>query len=173
MTSPHDSRLLTDNTEAVFEAYSKFNTDEKLAFLYFLYERMGDSITPAAPTVTEPELAPLLLGDFYNLGDDRQLAVMREIVNGDDTEYSRAYGALTANNQLMVWYAWAKGMGDTVVDLPGDYQAPESMFDLLSQLEGIDFQQQISVLREIASRMGHSNVKAIPTQAETGKTSSL
>jgi len=63
-----------------------------LCFILF-YEEMGDSITPAAPAATEPELAPRLLGDYYELSDD-QLAIMREIVNREDTDYSRAYGAI-------------------------------------------------------------------------------
>ncbi len=98
---------------------------------------------------------------------------MRAIVNREDTDLSRAYGALTQNNQLVVWYAWAKAMGDTVVDIPSDYQATQSINNVLSQIEGLDFEGQISMLREIAGNMGYSEVKPIPTQAETGKTQSL
>jgi hypothetical protein len=118
-------------------------------------------------------MAPQLLGGFYELSDNDQLAVMRAIVNREDTELSRAYGALTENNQLAVWYAWAIGMGDTIVDMPQGYEATQPINDALSQLEGVDFEGQISILREIAGNMGYSEVKAIPTQAETGKTASL
>lgn len=172
-SSIHTERLFSDETKKLYEAYCKLDTDTKLAFLYFIYERMGESITPAAPEAADPNLAPILLGDFYTLESDRQLDIMREIVNGADTEYSRAYGALASNNQLLVWYAWAQGMGDTVVDLPDDYEFPESMYELLAQMESIDFQGQISLLREVAASMGLSNVQPVPTQAETGKTSSL
>jgi hypothetical protein len=98
---------------------------------------------------------------------------MRAIVNREDTELSRAYGGLTENNQLAVWYAWAVGMGDTVVDMPQDYQATQAINDALSQIEGLDFEGQISLLREIVGNMGYSDVQPIPTQAETGKTASL
>jgi hypothetical protein len=64
-------------------------------------------------------------------------------------------------------------MGDTVVDLPNDYQPTQSINDILSQIEGLDFEGQISLLRNIAGNMGYSDVKSIPTQAETGKTPSL
>ncbi|MEO3704041.1 hypothetical protein [Trichormus azollae] len=51
------------------------------------------------------------------------------------------------------------------------------MNDLLARIEEIDFEGQISVLRTIlrtiAGEMGYSDVKPIPTPAETGKTSSL
>jgi hypothetical protein len=164
---------LPEPTRKALESFEKLGTDEKLALLYYAYEKMGDSITPAAPTATDPELAPLLMGDFYNLSKEDQLNIMRDIVNGVDTDYSRAYGALKENNQLMVWYAWAQGMGDTVVDVPGDYQASQAINDVLGSVEGLDFEEQISLLRELASGMGYSEVKPIPSQAETGKTASL
>jgi len=64
-------------------------------------------------------------------------------------------------------------MGDTVVDLPEGYQATQAINNVLSQIEGLDFEGQISLLREVAGNMGYSDVKPIPTQAETGKTPSL
>lgn len=167
------SAARSENTNKVVQAFEGLNTDDKLALLYYAYEKMGDSITPAAPTAANPEIAPRLLGEFYNLSDDEQLAVMRSIVNREDTDLSRAYGALTENNQLVVWYAWARGMGDTVVDIPSDYQATQTINNVLSQIEGLEFEGQISMLREIAGNMGYSEVKPIPTQAETGKTQSL
>lgn len=167
------SQYLPEQTQNALAAFDKLDTDAKLALLYYVYKKMGDSVTPAAPAATEPELAPLLMGDYYNLDHDRQLQIMRDIVNGTDTEYSRAYGALKENNQLMVWYAWAQAMGDRVVGMPADYQATEAINQVLNQITGLDFEDQISLLREIASNMGYSEVQPIPTQAETGKTASL
>lgn len=176
MTVQESDRSATrsEDSNKVVQAFDALSTDEKLALLYYAYTKMGDSITPAAPTAANPEVASRLLGsEFYDLSDDEQLAVMRAIVNREDTELSRAYGGLTVNNQLVVWYAWAQGMGDTVVDMPQDYQATQAINDALSQIEGLDFEEQISTLREVAGKMGYSEVKSIPTQAETGKTPSL
>lgn len=173
MTYRNREQALSDETQKVVQAFEGLDTDAKLALLYFVYKKMGDSITPAAPAATEPELAPILLGDYYELSDDEQLAIQRQIVNREDTEYSRDYGALKENNQLMVWYAWAQGMGDTVVDMPEGYQATQAINNVLSQIEGLDFDDQISVLRTVASNMGYSDVKPIETQAQTGKTTSL
>lgn len=173
MTYRNREQALSDETQKVVQAFEGLDTDAKLALLYFVYEKMGDSITPAAPAATEPELAPILLGTYYELSDDEQLAIQRQIVNREDTEYSRDYGALKENNQLMVWYAWAQGMGDTVVDMPKGYQATQAINDVLSQIEGLEFDDQISVLRTVASNMGYSDVKPIETQAQTGKTTSL
>lgn len=168
-----NSQLLAEKEQRVFQSYGELGIDDRLALLYLIYEKMGESITPAAPAAAEPNLAPVLLGDFYHLDKDKQLAVMREIVNREETEYSRAYGGLRENNQLAVWYAWAKGMGDTVVGMPDNYQPTEAIQNLLKAIEDLEFQEQISVLRLIASNMGYSEVEPIPTQAETGKTSSF
>jgi hypothetical protein len=166
-------QALSAETQKRVEAFNKLDTDAKLAWLYFVYEKMGDSITPAAPMAAEPELAPKLLGDYYKLSDEQQLAIMREIVNCEDTEYSRAYGSIKENNQLLVWYIWAEAMGDQVVDMPNDYQASKAINNLLSEVEKLEFEEQMSILRTIAGAMGYSDVQPIETQAETGKTPSL
>lgn len=176
MTASQDksvSQALTNETQKVVADFNSLDTDAKLAWFYFVYEKMGDSITPAAPAAAEPNLAPILLGDYLELSDDEQLAIMRQIVNGEASDYSRAYGALKENNQLLVWYLWAEAMGDKVVDLPEDYDTTDKIDNLLSQLEGLDFEAQMSVLRTIASQMGYSDVKPVETQAQTGKTPSL
>jgi len=166
-------QALSDETQNVVQAFNALDTDAKLALFYLVYKKMGDSVTPAAPAATEPELAPRLLGDYYELSDDEQLAIMRQIVNREDTDYSRAYGALKENNQLMVWFAWAQAMGDTVVGMPQGYEASAAINDVLTQIEGLEFEEQISMLRTIASYMGYTDVKPIETQAQTGKTTSL
>ncbi|KAM3111792.1 orange carotenoid protein N-terminal domain-containing protein [Phormidesmis sp. 146-33] len=167
------SEYLDEKTQQTIAAYDKLGTDDKLALLYYVYEKMGASVTPAAPAATEPELAPILMEEFYNLSHDNQMNVMRDIVNRADTEYSHAYGALKENNQLMVWYAWAQAMGETVIGMPEGYSPSEAVSNALGAIESLEFEEQISLLREIASGMGYTNVQPIETQAETGKTASL
>jgi|GEM_PF-344724 len=167
------SEYLPEKTQTVLDAFKQLGADAKLALLYLVYQKMGDSVTPAAPSATDPELAPLLMANFYTLSHEKQLDVMRDIVNGADTEYSHAYGALKENNQLMVWFAWAQAMGQSVVGMPAGYQAAQPVTEALGQIEGLAFEGQISLLREIVSGMGYSNVKPIPSQTETGKTASL
>jgi len=64
---------MSAETQKLVEKFKDLGTDEQLALLYYIYEKMGDSITPAAPGAADPELAPTLLGDYLNLGDDEQL----------------------------------------------------------------------------------------------------
>ncbi|MFE4105556.1 orange carotenoid protein N-terminal domain-containing protein [Almyronema epifaneia] len=167
------SNVLSDEAKQVYQAYTQLGTDEKLALLYYVYEKMGDSVTPAAPNAAQPELVDTLASGYFELDDDAQLVIMREIVEGKDSESSRAYGGLTANNQLLVWYIWADAMGDRVVDMPEDYEPSKAINQALKQIENLEFESQISVLREAASNMGYSEVQEIPSQAETGKTPSL
>ncbi|MBD2499446.1 orange carotenoid protein N-terminal domain-containing protein [Anabaena azotica] len=176
MTASYDKNIAqaqTNATQSVVDAFNKLDTDAKLAWFYFVYEEMGESITPAAPAAAEPELAPLLLGNFFQLSHDEQLNIMRDIVNRVDTEYSRAYGALKENNQLLVWYVWAVAMGNQIVGMPDDYEGSQAVNDLLAQIQELEFEQQMSVFRTIAGEMGYSEVQPIETQAETGKTPSL
>ncbi len=176
MTKSYDkniSQARSNETQNLVDAFNALDTDAKLAWFYLVYKKMGDSITPAAPAATDPELAPKLLGEYFDLSDDEQLAIMRDIVNRRDTEYSRAYGAIKENNQLLVWYAWAVAMGDKVVGLPPTYQPSKAINDLVSEIEALDFDEQISVFRTIAGEMGYTDVKPIETQAQTGKTPSL
>ncbi|HEY9804401.1 MAG TPA: orange carotenoid protein N-terminal domain-containing protein [Leptolyngbyaceae cyanobacterium] len=176
MTASYDKNIAqaqTNETQSVVDAFNKLDTDAKLAWFYFVYEEMGESITPAAPAAAEPELAPLLLGNFFQLSHDEQLNIMRDIVNRVDTEYSRAYGALKENNQLLVWYVWAVAMGNEIVGMPDDYEGSQAVNDLLAQIEELEFEQQMSVFRTIAGEMGYTEVQPIETQAETGKTPSL
>ncbi|MCT7971548.1 orange carotenoid protein N-terminal domain-containing protein [Laspinema olomoucense] len=167
------SQIRSQGTQDIVNDFEKLSTDDKLAVLYWIYEKMGDSVTPAAPGAAEPNIAPMLMDDYYNLSDDEQLQIMRDIVERKDTVYSHAYGALSANNQLVVWYAWAVGMGDRIVDMPPDYPSTPETDRILAEVEQAEFEEQISIFREIAGGMGYTVVGSIPTQAETGVTPSL
>lgn len=167
------SNILSENTQKIYEGYTQLSTDEKLALLYYIYKEMGDSITPAAPNAADINISSPLIEEVINLSDDKQLQIMRDIVEGKDTEYSHAYGGLSPNNQLLIWYIWAEGMGEEVVDMPKDYQATEAIKNSLSLIEKLEFEEQISVFREIASNMGYSQVKRVSSIDEVGITPSL
>lgn len=175
MTTALDKLLpfLGDTEKGLVNRFIDFGVDEQLAALYYVYKKMGSSITSAAPTAADPELAPQLLGDFYELSDDEQLNVMRDIAKNADSRFSRAYGALTENNQLMVWYAWAKSMGDTVVGMPSDYSPSSAMNQFISDLEAVEFESQISILRAAAANMGYSEADAVISQQDTTKTDNV
>lgn len=167
------TQITSQSTEELFKRYNALNVDDKLALLYYVYEDMGDSVTPAAPGAADPSLAQPLAEELFALSKEDQLQAMRNIVEGKDTPLSKRYGGLNPNNQLLVWYIWAEAMGDRVIDLPNDYSASAAVKTMLNLLEGVDFQEQITLLREAATQMGYSEIGAPPSQSETGKTDSL
>ena len=174
MASEKQTTEITEkSTNDLFQRYDALSVDDKLALLYYIYEGMGSSVTPAAPEAADPELAQPLIEALYELSEEEQLEAMRSVVRGEHGEISEQYGGLSANNQLLVWYGWAEAMGNRIVDMPGDYQAEGPVQDLLSDLKGMEFESQISLLREAATQMGFSNVTAPPPLAETGVTDSL
>ncbi|HEY9877112.1 MAG TPA: orange carotenoid protein N-terminal domain-containing protein [Leptolyngbyaceae cyanobacterium] len=166
-------RLLSQSSKDIYQGYEKLSTDDKLALLYYIYEKMGGSITPAAPIAADPELANPVIESIYQQSPEEQLNTMRQIVNREDTPLSRAYGGLIVNAQLLIWYVWAEEMGNRVVDIPNDYTPAQGVQQLLDKIQGLEFQEQISLMREMATHMGHSDVQSPPTQAETGVTPSL
>jgi len=167
------TQITAKSTEEVFRVYDALSVDDKLALLYYIYEAMGDSVTPAAPNAADQNLSQSVAKELVKLSETDQLDAMRNIVKGEDTPISRQYGGLSVNNQLLVWYGWAKEMGNTVVDLPTGYEASTAVSQALNKITDLDFQEQISLLREAATRMGYSEITRPPSQAETGKTDSL
>ncbi|WP_017301243.1 orange carotenoid protein N-terminal domain-containing protein [Nodosilinea nodulosa] len=167
------NQITQQSTDALFERYDALGVDDKLALLYYIYEAMGDSVTPAAPGAADPELAEPLIEALFDLSEDEQLEAMRQVVRKDQSDISQRYGGLSANNQLLVWYGWAEAMGNQIVGMPSDYKAEGPVKEIMSDIKGLEFQSQISLLREAATQMGFSSVTAPPPLAETGTTDSL
>ena len=167
------TQITQQSTDSLFQRYASLSVDDKLALLYYIYEAMGGSVTPAAPGAADAELAEPLIAGLYDLSEEEQLEAMRSVVRRDRTDISEHYGALGANNQLLVWYGWAEAMGDRIVGMPRDYQGADALKKILADIKAVDFEAQISLLREAATQMGYTTVTAPPTQAETGVTNSL
>ena len=129
--------------------YQKLSTDEKLALLWYVYTRMGASVTPAAPGAAADEIAEGLFNQVKELPFTEQLAVQRAIIEARDTLISREYGSLSKNTKLYFWYRLAQGMeAGTIIPIPTDYEPTGAVTQLLSQIEIMDFEQQITFLRK-------------------------
>ena len=137
------------NITTALSLYNNLSTDEKLALLWYVYTRMGTSITPAAPGAASDEIAEGLFGQVKELSFDEQLEVQRNIIEGKDTLISREYGSLSKNTKLYFWYRLAQGMeAGTIIPVPDNYEPSDSVTQLLSQVEVMDFEQQITFLRD-------------------------
>ncbi len=136
--------------------FNSLDTDAQLALLWFVYEQMGDRITPAAPGSASPEIANGLYNQVKEVDQQEQLDIMRAIAKCDaSNQIGREYGSLSANTKLAFWYYLAQGMdsGD-IVPMPDDYELSDQGQDLLAALETMGFEEQITFLRDAALGMG-------------------
>jgi hypothetical protein len=143
------------NVDVTTNSFDQLSTDDQLALLWFIYTRMGDSITPAAPAAASPEIASGLFQQVADLDEEGQLQAMRDIASKSDTPISREYGSLSANTKLAFWYRLAQGMDSgTIIGMPEDYKMSDDVSGLLGTIEAMSFGQQITVLRDAALDMG-------------------
>ena len=143
------------NVSQALSSYGSLSTDDKLALLWYIYTKMGDSITPAAPGTAGDEIAQGLFDQVKELSFEEQLAIQRKIIEGQNSQVSREYGSLSENTKLYFWYRLAQGMeAGTIVPVPDGYEPSGSVTQLLSQVESMEFEQQITFLRDAVINAG-------------------
>jgi hypothetical protein len=143
------------NLDAAVAAFERLAVDEQLALLWYVYTKVGNSVTPAAPDAASPEIVEGLFNQFKELSHDQQLAEMRNLAIKRSTVISREYGALSANSKLALWYRLAQGMeAGTIVPMPDEYQFSDDARELIAVVETIDFERQITFLRRAVLPMG-------------------
>ncbi len=149
-------------TQGIKDAVGQFNgleVDEKLAVFYYLYEAMGTSVTPAATGAADLEFANGFLDEFDALPlGDAQLDVMRSLVRGDGSSLGQRYSSLVNNNKLALWYILAERMGNDVIGMPEDYKLSDIGKQNVDAVKGLDFEQQITFLRDIVDTMGKNTI---------------
>ncbi|NJL82249.1 MAG: Orange carotenoid protein [Chloroflexaceae bacterium] len=135
--------------------FDNLSVDQKLAFLWFVYTKMGQSVTPAAPGAAETTIAEGLYNQVKELSHEEQLQVQRDLFSGNSTPISRQYGSLSENTKLLFCYRLAQGMETTeIVPMPENYEMSEQEKQLLQRVEGLEFEQQITFLRETVAGTG-------------------
>ncbi|MBD0268876.1 MAG: Orange carotenoid protein [Cyanobacteria bacterium Co-bin8] len=145
-----------NNTDNALENFRRLGTDEQLAWLWFVYEQMGDAVTPAAPGAASPEIAGGLFEQVKEQSHEQQLDTMRAIANRDaNNQICREYGSLSANTKLAFWFFLSCGMDEgTIIPMPDDYKMSDEGQNLLAALESMELEQQIRVLRDAVAGMG-------------------
>lgn len=145
------------NISQPVKAMQSLDVDEQLALFYFIYKQMGDSITPAAPqaSTVSPEIAEGLFNQVKEMSHEEQLQLQRDLINKADSQVSREYGSLSDTTKLLFWYRLAQGMDAyTIVPMPPNYQLSSQAEDVLNQVKGLDFEEQITLFRDYVSPMG-------------------
>jgi hypothetical protein len=156
-------------TEQV-NAFQQLDVDQQLALLWVIYTEMGKSITPAAPgaSTVSPTIAEGLYEQVKVLSHEEQLQVQRDLVACNNTQISREYGALSDTTKLLFWYLLSCGMDEgVVVPYPEDYELNQNAKNIFGMLQKLDFNQQITLLRDIVSPMG-VDPNQVPHDRETG-----
>jgi hypothetical protein len=152
------------------EQFQNLEVDQQLALFYFIYKEMGHTITPAAPGASTAS-APIAEGLFDQVKDmsyEEQLQLQRDLITGQNTLITREYGALSDTTKLLLWYLLAQGMEQrTIIPLPEDYQLTGPADALLNQIKLLEFNQQMTLFRDIVAPMG-VDPNAVPHDASTG-----
>ncbi|MHC5597710.1 MAG: orange carotenoid protein N-terminal domain-containing protein [Nostoc sp.] len=139
------------------QAWQNLNVDQQLALFWFIYKEIGGSITPAAPgaSTASSEIAEGLFNQVKELSHEQQLQVQRDLINKVDTQISRQYGSLGDTTKLLFWYRLSQGMENaTIIPIPDDYQLPSESKVLFGRIQGLGFEQQITLFRDYVSPMG-------------------
>jgi Orange carotenoid protein, N-terminal len=139
------------------QAWQNINVDQQLALFWFIYKEMGGSITPAAPgaSTASSEIAEGLFNQVKELSHEQQLQVQRDLINKVDTQISRQYGSLGDTTKLLFWYRLSQEMENgTIIPIPDDYQLSSESKGLFGRIQGLAFEQQITLFRDYVAPMG-------------------
>ncbi|MEA5597484.1 orange carotenoid protein N-terminal domain-containing protein [Rivularia sp. UHCC 0363] len=150
----YDTQLV-DAVNSTVGVFKSLSVDDQLGVLWFVYTEMGRSITPAATGAARLQLAFGLLSQIKQMSAEEQLQVMRDLAGKNNTQVSRAYSILSANTKLAFWYELSELMvKGFVVLMPSNYQLSRDGSQVLESIKGLDFGQQITVLRKVVTDMG-------------------
>ena len=146
---------LPQDTDKAVEDFNQLSTDEKLGLLWVIYKNMGHSITPAAPGAASPQFTQTLLKQVKEMEARHQLEFMRDLANKASTEHTQQYSAFTNDNKLLFWYELAVLMSKgEVIPVPAGYSLPNAAAKLFNTISTLDFNSQITVLRDAVINMG-------------------
>ncbi|WP_204139100.1 orange carotenoid protein N-terminal domain-containing protein [Halomicronema sp. CCY15110] len=145
-----------NDLEQARKFFHRLSVDDQLAWLWFVYEKVGETITPAAPGAAAAKIAEGLYAQVKHQSKQDQLETMRAIAQQDaDNLISREYGSLSANTKLAFWYALAIGMDrGEIIAMPDHYELSQQGHELLAAIETLDFEAQITLLRNAVEPMG-------------------
>jgi Orange carotenoid protein, N-terminal len=154
----------------LISTFTALSTDQQLALLWFIYQEVGKSITPAAPgaSTAAPTIAEGLFKQVAEMSREQQLQVQRDLVEHKNSLICREYGALSDTTKLLFWYLLAQGMDRVeIIPMPEGYTLDPQAAQCLQQLQQLQHAEQIAVLRDVVADMG-VDPSSSPHDAETG-----
>jgi len=146
--------LTLEEVKTALRQFEQFDADTQLALLWYGYLDIKENLTPAPGHKVEG-LAQAIYDGIRPRSEEEQLQAQRDIANRADTPVSREYGALSPSAKLEVWLLLARGMETgEIVNVPDEYQLPESTQDFVNSIKQLDFEQRINFTRNAVSQMG-------------------
>ena len=147
--------LSADAVPATIARFKQLNAEDQLAWTWFAYLEMGQTITVAAPGAASMQFAEATLEQIRKMTFAEQTQVMCDLANHADTEICRTYAAWSANIKLGFWYKLGQWMDEGIVaPIPAGYQLSANASAVLQAVRELDQGQQITVLRSAVVDMG-------------------
>lgn len=146
--------LTLDAIKQPLNEFRQFDADTQLALLWYGYLDLKENLNPNPDHKVEG-LGKALYDHVQVLSKEDRLNAQRNIAARNDTQISREYGALSPSAKLEFWLLLAQGMEeDTIINVPDDYQLPESTNQFVETIKGLDFEERINFTRNAVAEMG-------------------
>lgn len=143
-----------DSIQQPLNEFKKFDTDTKLALLWYGYLDIKENLDPNPANDVEV-LGNALFNKVKDLSEEEQLQAQRDVVESNGTDLSKEYGALSSSGALEFWLLLAQGMeSGTIITVPEDYSLPEETNDFVGMVKDLDFEERVNLTRNIVTGMG-------------------
>lgn len=131
------------------QKFDGFDTDKKLAILWYVYEGIGDARLEEPDENKEPDTSVDLYNKLKDKSNDEQLQFMRDVLSGNSNDATNEYQSLNNTTKVALWYRLGEGMaGDNVVPVPADYDLSDEAKALVEKVNDIDFDQRYIFMRD-------------------------
>ena len=143
-----------ESIQQPLDEFKKFDTDTKLALLWYGYLDLKENLDPAPASDVE-DLGNALFDKVKAMSSEEQLQAQRDIIESKDTPISHEYGALSSSGSLEFWLLLARGMeAGTIVNVPDDYNLPEATNEFVEMIKKLDFEERVNFTRNAIASMG-------------------
>jgi hypothetical protein len=147
--------LSADVVPAIIARFNQLSAEDQLAWTWFAYIEMGNTITVAAPGAASMQFAEGVLSEIRQMTPQAQTQVMCDLANHADTPICRTYATWSANIKLGFWYQLGKWMEQGLVaPIPKGYKLSANAASVLEAVKNADPGQQITILRSSVVDMG-------------------
>ncbi|HEY9767663.1 MAG TPA: orange carotenoid protein N-terminal domain-containing protein [Coleofasciculaceae cyanobacterium] len=147
--------ITLDSVQQPLEKFSEFDTDTKLALLWYGYLDLKENLENAAPANDVEAVGNAVYDRVQALSPEEQLQAQRDIAEQKDTPISQEYGALSPAGALEFWLLLAQGMeSGKIINLPEDYSLPEQTDEFVEMIKKLDFEERVNFTRNAIAPMG-------------------